>query len=93
MLFTWTVDELRETRLSVIDSINASHYHPRPQRAVFPRAGRPCQPGRVMEGTARDYGVASHNGLRAGESCPGAPVAVWVGSQPSPFSSAALLTG
>lgn len=26
-LFTWTVDELRETRLRVIDSINASHYH------------------------------------------------------------------
>lgn len=26
-LFTWTVDKLWETRLSVIDSINASHYH------------------------------------------------------------------
>lgn len=26
-LFTWTADELRETRLRVIDSINASHYH------------------------------------------------------------------
>lgn len=62
--------------LSVTNSINASHPNsvltelPPPSRASSPAAARPCQPGRVMGGAARDYSVVSHNGAACQEVVP-----------------------